>query len=93
MDVEPFVALQPHAFGRVQLGQDLGHLGFARAGLAFEEQWAAQIVHQHQGRRERAVSDITQLPQAPLQVDDGVHSVHRGLRRPCAGRGRGTSRG
>ena len=52
VDVEPLVALQPDQFGVEQPRQDLGQLGLAAAGVAFDEQRLAHLPREVQRRRD-----------------------------------------
>ena len=71
--VESLVALQADQFGAVHLRQGLGDFRFADAGLALQEQWAVQEIHQPERGRQIAVGDIAGGGEA---VGDGF-AVHR----------------
>ena len=58
VDVEALVALEADEPGTERRGEDLGELRLADAGLAFEEQRAAELEREEDGRRERAVGDV-----------------------------------
>ena len=58
VDVEALVALQPDQARAERRGEDLGELGLADARLALEQQRAAELQRQEDGRRERAVRDV-----------------------------------
>ena len=51
VDVQALVALEPDQPGAERRGEDLGELGLADAGLAFEEQRATELERQEDGRR------------------------------------------
>ena len=56
--VQALVALQPHQPAAERLGQHLGDLGLADAGLAFQKQRAAEAQREVECGRQRAVGDI-----------------------------------
>ena len=56
--IEPFVALQADEGRAVDSGERLGHLGLAHAGLALQQQRAAQHLHQLQRDGQLAVGHI-----------------------------------
>jgi hypothetical protein len=51
--VEPFVTLQTNEPRAARRGERLGDLGFADAGIALDEQRAAELQHQHERRGKR----------------------------------------
>ena len=53
-------------------GEDLGELGLADAGLALEEQRAAELERQEDGRRERSVGDVVAATEVVLDRLDGA---------------------
>ena len=57
-DVEPLVALEADQLPPERLGQNLGDLGLADAGLAFEEERPAHLQREIEHGRERPVGDI-----------------------------------
>jgi hypothetical protein len=71
-DVEPLVALQPDQAAAERLGQHLGDLGLADAGLALEEDRPAHLERQEQHGRERAVGEIVRRRQKLQRVVDGL---------------------
>ena len=70
-DVEPLVALQPDQLAAERLGQHLGDLGLADAGLAFQKQRPAHPERQKQHGRQRAVGDIMAGGEKLQRVVDG----------------------
>ena len=81
-DVEALVALQADQLALKRFRQDLGDLGLADAGLAFEEERAAQPQRQEQNGRERPVGDIIG---APEQVERFVDRLRYGSGFPLRG--------
>jgi hypothetical protein len=81
---DPVVALQPQQLALQGLGQRLGQLGLADAGLALQQQRALQLQGQEDGRGQPAIGKVANSFQRPA---DGVDA---GKRR--AG-GRGDHRG
>ena len=73
--VEAFVALQPNQPRAQHLGEDLGALGLADAGRAFDQQRLLEREHDLQRGRERLVDDEGALAEA---LADG-----RGVRHGC----------
>ncbi len=57
-DVEALVALQADQLSAERGGENLGDLGLADAGFAFEEQRAPKPQAQEKNRRQRAVADV-----------------------------------
>ena len=68
-DVEALVALQPDQRPLQRLGQHLGDLGLADAGLAFAEQRPAELQGEEQDGGEAAVGDVVAALQ---QLERGV---------------------
>ncbi len=68
-DVEPFIALQPDQAPAQSRRQNLGDLGLADAGLAFEEDRPAHFQRQIEHGAERAVGEIIRLGE---EIDGGV---------------------
>ena len=58
VDVQPLVALEPDQLRAERRREDLGELGLADPGLALEQQRAAQLQREEDGRRERSVGDV-----------------------------------
>jgi hypothetical protein len=55
-----------------KIGEDLGDLGLADAGLALEEEGFAELQGEEEGGGQTALGDITLLAQAALQhIDRG----------------------
>ena len=77
--VEPFVALQADQLRAAHRGERLRDFGLAHAGVALEQQRAAEIEHQQQRRRERALGDVARVLQLALQRDDLVHALRSGV--------------
>ena len=73
--VEPLVALEPDQLPAEPLGEDLGDLGLADAGLAFEEQRPAHLERQEQHRRERPVGDVAAVAEKVERGVDGGGDV------------------
>ena len=61
--VETFVALEPNEPPSEPSGEDLGDLGLADAGLAFEKQRTRHSQRQEDRRREAAIGDVVLLPE------------------------------
>ncbi len=66
VDVEALVALEPDQAGTEARGQDLGELRLADAGLALEEQRAAELQGEEDGRGERPVRDVVAAAEVVL---------------------------
>src|SRR5690606_12523865 len=73
-DVQSLIALQANQVGAEDRGQNLGDLGLADAGLAFEQQRLGQLQRQENRRREARVGDILLRPESLLNVFDGVQA-------------------
>ena len=87
MGVEPFVALQADQPRAAHGGQHLGDLGLADAGVAFQQQRAAEVLHQQQRRDQRRLGDVAGARQVGLpggelvRAPGGVMRVMRSSRR------------
>ena len=81
MGVQPFVALQADQVGAQRLGQALGDLGLADAGIAFQQQRPLQPRHQHDRHGQRGIGHIAGPGQSPHDLVPG--EFHRSL---CHGR-------
>ena len=71
VDVEALVALQPDQIGAESGSQSAGDFGLADAGLAFQEQRAAQLQRQEDGDGEPPVSYVSLVAQQTLDVFHG----------------------
>ena len=69
-DIETFVALQANEVGPERLGEDLGHLGLAHAGFAFQEDRALELEGEEQRSGQPAVRDVPLGPEPALQIVD-----------------------
>ena len=78
VDVEALVALEADEPGAEGRREDLGELGLADAGLALEEQRAAELEGEEDRRRERAVGDVVALAEVVLDGLDGAGAVGAG---------------
>ena len=83
-DVEALVALEPDQAGVERLGQGLGELGLADAGLALEEQRALEREGEEDRGRQGAVGDVVAGAEGGLEaLDRGqlarerAHLVHQ----------------
>ncbi len=78
-DIEALVALQPDQPPPERAGQDLGDLGLADPGLAFQEQRAAHLEGQKKHGRKRPVGEIVGLGQEiEGAIDRGGQRQHLG---------------
>ncbi len=75
VDVETLVALQPDQPRAERGGQDLGQLGLADAGLALEQQRAAELERQEDRRRDGAIGDVVAAPEVVLDGLDGAGAL------------------
>ena len=75
VDVEALVALEPDEPRAERGGEDLGELGLADAGLALEQQRAAELERQEDRRRERPVGDVVAAPEVVLDGLDGTGAL------------------
>ena len=91
VDVEPLVALEPDEPGPERGRQDLGQLGLADAGLALEEERAAELEGQEDRGRHRSVGDVVAAPEVVLDRLDRAGAGGAGVavshRRNLHGRG------
>ena len=69
-DVEALIALQADQRAIERARQNLGDLGLADAGLAFEKQRALHPQRQEQHGREVAAGDVVGLGQEPQRIVD-----------------------
>ena len=69
-EVEPLVALQPDEAPAQRRGEHLGHLGLADAGLALEEERAAEAQREVEGGGEAPVGDVPARGEEPLDLVD-----------------------
>ena len=67
------------------VGQDLGDLGLADAGLAFEEQRAPELEREEHGGRERALRDVALLAERRGDALDGAGRLGARRRRRSGG--------
>ena len=70
VDVEAFVALEPDQPRAEARREHLGELGLADAGLALEEQRAAELEREEHGGRDRAVGDVVVAAKGVLDLFD-----------------------
>jgi hypothetical protein len=81
--VEPFVALQSDQAGLADLGQHLGDLGLADAGVPLEQQRTLQVLHQQQRGGQRWLGDVAGAREVLLQRGE-LNRSRRGQRAPSA---------
>jgi len=83
--VDALVALEANEARAQHVGHDLGGLGFADAGFAFDEQRLLELERQENRSSEPAVADISTLAQTRLDLVNRKHSrSHRHKRLPAA---------
>ena len=70
-DVEPLVALEADQLAPERLGQNLGDLGLADAGLALEEERPAHLQREEEHGRKRPVGDVAGGGEEGQRVVDG----------------------
>src|SRR5258706_1533239 len=73
-DVQPFVALQAQQLAVQSVRDDLGDLGLADAGLAFQEERPLHGEREEKRSREAAIGDIVAGAQELLRLIDGSWS-------------------
>src|SRR5450759_957327 len=76
--VDALVALEADEAGTQHVGHDLGRLGLADTGLAFDEQRFLELQRKEDRGRKASVTDVATLAQARLDVfDRGGYGSHR----------------
>ncbi len=80
VDVQALVALEADQPAAERRGENLGELGLADAGLAFEQQRAPELERQEDRGRERAVGDVVALAEVDLDGLDGAGALGSGRR-------------
>ena len=76
--VETLVALEADERRLEHVGEDLGDLGLADAGLALQQERLAEFQRQKEGRGQSALGDVALVAQTALQLVDGGKGVAGG---------------
>ena len=64
--------------GLQEVGEDLGDLGLADAGLAFEQEGLAEFQCQKEGGGQAAFGHVALVAQTALELVDGGETLARG---------------